>query len=100
MIDVIPNDGGYVGRIDTRALGEAVVRLGGGRLKQGDRIDLAVGLSDIARIGDRADPARPLARIHAASEDAARAVAGAIRAAFTLADTAPDLPPLIHERIG
>lgn len=100
MIDVIPNEAGYVGWIDTRALGEAVVRLGGGRLKQGDRIDLAVGLSDIARIGDRADPARPLARIHAASEDAARAVAGAIRAAFTLADSAPDLPPLIHERIG
>jgi thymidine phosphorylase len=100
MVDVIPNEGGFIGRIDTRALGEAVVHLGGGRLKQGDRVDPAVGLSDIARIGERVDPQRPLARIHAASEEAARAVAGDIRAAFGLTDTAPETPPLIHERIG
>jgi thymidine phosphorylase len=100
MVDVVPREGGYVGRIDTRALGEAVVRLGGGRLKQDDRIDLAVGLSDIARIGERVEPDRPLARIHAASEEAARAVAGRIRAAFTLVDHAPEVPSLIHERIG
>lgn len=100
MVDVVPREGGYVERIDTRALGEAVVRLGGGRLKQDDRIDLAVGLSDIARIGDRVEPDRPLARIHAASEDTARAVAGRIRAAFVLGDHAPEVPPLIHERIG
>ena len=100
MVDVIAQDAGLVGRIDTRALGEAVVRLGGGRLRQDDRIDLAVGLSDIARIGERVDPSRPLARIHAATEEAAQAVAGRIRAAFTLVDHAPDAPPLIHERIG
>jgi thymidine phosphorylase len=100
MGDVIPGEEGFVGRIDTRALGEAVVRLGGGRLRDGDRIDLAVGLSDIARIGERTDPSRPLARIHAASEEAARAVAAGIREAFTLVDRAPEVPPLIHERIG
>jgi len=100
MIDVIPLEAGIVGRIDTRALGEAVVRLGGGRLRQGDRLDLAVGLSDIARIGERVDPSRPLARIHAASQEAARAVAERVLDAFSLVDTAPDLPPLIHERIG
>ena len=100
MVDVHPGEAGYIGQIDTRALGEVVVRLGGGRLKQDDKLDLAVGLSDIARLGDRADSARPLARIHAASEAAARAVAGDVRRAFTLTDTAPVLPPLIHERIG
>jgi thymidine phosphorylase len=100
MVDVHPVEGGYVDRIDTRILGEAVVRLGGGRLKQSDKLDLAVGLSDIARLGERVDPARPLARIHAASDEAARAVAADLRRAFVLSDTAPDLPPLIHDRIG
>ena len=65
--------------IDARALGEAVVRLGGGRLKQDDRLDLAVGLSDVARIGQAVDGEAPLLRIHAASEEAARAVAGPLR---------------------
>jgi thymidine phosphorylase len=100
MVDVHPGDAGHVGTINTRALGEVVVHLGGGRLKQDDKIDLAVGLTDIARIGDRVDPQRPLARIHAASEEAARAVAAQIRDAFTLVNDAPAAPPLIHERIA
>ena len=100
MVDVYPADAGFVGRIDTRALGEAVVRLGGGRLRQTDKLDLAVGLSDIAPLGERADHARPLARIHAASDEAARAIAAQVRRAFVLTDTPPVLPPLIHERIA
>ena len=100
MVDVHPGEAGYIGQIDTRALGEVVVRLGGGRLKQYDKLDLAVGLSDIARLGEQVDSARPLARIHAASEAAARAVAADVRRAFLLTDSPPVLPPLIHERIG
>lgn len=100
MVDVHPGEAGYIGQIDTRALGEVVERLGGGRLKQDDKLDLAVGLSDIARLGEQVDSARPLARIHAASEAAARAVAADVRRAFLLTDSPPVLPPLIHERIG
>ena len=100
MVDVHPGEAGYIGQIDTRALGEVVVRLSGGRLKQDDKLDLAVGLSDIARLGEQVDSARPLARIHAASEAAARAVAADVRRAFLLTDSPPVLPPLIHERIG
>jgi thymidine phosphorylase len=55
MVDIHADEAGYVTAIDTRALGEAVVQLGGGRLKQDDRLDLAVGLSDIARIGQEVD---------------------------------------------
>jgi thymidine phosphorylase len=100
MVDIHPGDSGTVAAIDTRALGEAVVQLGGGRLKQEDRVDPTVGLSDIARIGGKVDPKTPLLRIHAASDEAARAVAGTIRGAFTLASGAVEGPPLIHERTG
>jgi thymidine phosphorylase len=61
MVDIHPDEAGVVSAIDTRALGEAVVQLGGGRLRQDDRLDLAVGLSDIARIG------RAGRHVHAAS---------------------------------
>jgi len=100
MVDVHPAEAGVVGAIDTRTLGEAVVHLGGGRLKGSDKIDLAVGLSDIARIGDTVDDEVPLARIHAASEEDAMAIAKDLRRAFTLGSGAPEQPPLIHERIG
>ncbi|WP_430448129.1 thymidine phosphorylase [Rhodophyticola sp.] len=100
MMDVHPGEPGHVAAIDTRALGEAVVHLGGGRLVATDQLDPGVGLSDIAPIGARVDGERPLARIHAATEEAARAQAGRIRDAYVLAERAPDSPPLIHERIG
>ncbi|MEM9756615.1 MAG: thymidine phosphorylase, partial [Pseudomonadota bacterium] len=65
-----------------------------------DRIDPAVGLTDIASIGMRADGERPLLRIHARDADAAEAVAAPLRAAFHLTDNRPAVPPLIHERIA
>lgn len=100
MMDVHPGQAGFVTAIDTRALGEIVVQLGGGRMRAEDRIDPAVGLSDIARLGARVDDATPLARIHTAEEDQGRAVASRLRRAFTLSDKALETPPLIHERIA
>ena len=100
MVEIFPKDPGFVTAIDTRAMGEVVVHLGGGRLVQSDRLDHGVGLSDIAGIGDPVDSHRPLARIHAASEEAAKAAASALHAAYTLGSAAVVAPPLIHERIG
>ncbi len=68
-------DGAVTG-IDGTALGRAVVGLGGGRMREGDRIDPAVGLDRIVRIGTRLTAGDPLCRIHAAS-DADADVAGA-----------------------
>ncbi len=100
MIDIHPSEAGFVAGVDTQALGEIVVALGGGRQKEGDKIDFAVGLSDIARIGAAVDDAVPLARMHVASEEAGRAVAAKLRQAFRLSDRKVDAPPLIHERIA
>jgi thymidine phosphorylase len=91
---------GFVAGVDGEALGMAVVRLGGGRLKEGDRINPSVGLSDLVMIGERVSPDLPLARVHAATEAEANRAAAAVRAAYRLADTEPDEPDLIHERIG
>lgn len=87
---------GFVDSIDLRALGLAVVALGGGRRRAGDSIDPAVGLSDIASRG--ADVSRaPLARIHARDEPGAAAAAAILRDAFAIADVAPALTPVVVE---
>ena len=59
---------GIVQSVDTRAVGNAIIALGGGRRAVGERLNLSVGFSDIASIGTRLDTERPLAVIHAASE--------------------------------
>jgi thymidine phosphorylase len=100
MAEILPKTPGHVASVDTRALGEVVVHLGGGRLVQTDAVDPAVGLSDLAALGDRVDGDRPLARIHARSEEDARRAAEALQAAYRLSDTPVAVPDLIHERIG
>ena len=97
---VEPGRAGFVARVDTEALGLAVVRLGGGRMVETDRVDPAVGLSRIAGLGEEVGPGRPLAEIHAASEADADRAEREVRAAFTLGAEAADPPPLILERVA
>jgi len=91
---------GYVTAIDGEALGLAVVHLGGGRLKGADRIDPSVGLSDVALIGDAMEVGAPLCTVHAASEADAERAAQAVRAAYTLSEDEPDVPPVVYRRVG
>ncbi|AZL58629.1 thymidine phosphorylase [Tabrizicola piscis] len=91
---------GFVATIDGEALGHAVVHLGGGRLREGDRVNPSVGLSDLAGIGEETGEGVPLAMVHAATEDAARAAVKAVQAAYGIADAAPEEPALIQKRIA
>lgn len=91
---------GHVAAIDGQALGLAVVGLGGGRQVETDRVDPAVGLSEVVPLGAAVERGQPLARIHAAREDAADAALRAVQGAITLGAQAPDLPPLVHEGVG
>ncbi|WP_371056220.1 thymidine phosphorylase [Rhodosalinus sp. K401] len=98
--EVAAGEAGHVAVIDGEALGLAVVDLGGGRKVEGDRVDPAVGLSDVVRLGQRVAKGQPLARVHAARESQAEAAVRAVRAAVTLAPEAPEPPPLVHERLA
>ncbi|MDU2733224.1 MAG: thymidine phosphorylase, partial [Mixta calida] len=91
---------GIVTAMDTRALGMAVVALGGGRRRASDAIDYSVGFSEMAQLGDRVDGERPLAVIHADSEERWQEAAQAVKAAVTLGDQPPAATPVIYRRIG
>ena len=73
---------GVVTEVDARAVGVAVVALGGGRRAAADVIDPAVGLTDLAGVGNTADPDAPLAIVHARTEEEAEAAAIVIRNAY------------------
>jgi len=80
---------GVVSIVDTRAVGVAVVGLGGGRRRASDTIDYSVGLSDVCAPGQSVGPDQPLAIVHAASEAAADQACAELQAAITLSGTAP-----------
>ena len=91
---------GYVTAIDGEALGLAVVDMGGGRKVETDTLNLSVGFSDVARLGQKVARGQPLAMVHAARPSDADRAGAALRAAFTIAAAAPPKPDLILERVG
>jgi thymidine phosphorylase len=94
-----PLEAGTVAAVDVRAVGLAIVALGGGRARETDLVDPSVGLTDVAAPGERVGPGeRPLALVHAADEAAAGRAAEALRAAYTVsADGPSDAPPPVLE---
>ena len=97
----LPDRAGIVTKVDVRAVGLAVVALGGGRRHEAESVDHAVGLSEVAAPGERVGPAdAPLAVVHARTEADADGAIAALRAAFTVGDEAPADPPAILERLS
>ncbi len=86
--------GGRVRSIDVRALGLAVVRLGGGRRRPEDGIDHAVGLARVAGIGDRLAAGDPLCLVHARCDEDFAAVEDVLREAFVVGEASPAPPPV------
>lgn len=98
--EVPANTTAYVTAVDGEALGLAVVNLGGGRVVESDRINPAVGLAGVARLGDKLAKGQPLAVIHAARPGDADRAEAAVRRAITLGPQPPDVPDLIAERMS
>ena len=88
---------GYVVEVNTRAVGNAIIELGGGRRQVGEKLDLSVGFSDIAAVGTQLDGNTPLAVIHAASDADADKAEQNLLAACRLGDSAPEAGPVIYE---
>ncbi|WP_104034656.1 thymidine phosphorylase [Vibrio jasicida] len=79
---VYATETGVVSAMDTRAIGMAVVSMGGGRRVATDEIDYAVGFDNFIRLGEVADSDKPLAVIHARTEEQWEEAAKALRSAI------------------
>jgi thymidine phosphorylase len=90
---------GAIAKIDARAIGVAVVSLGGGRRRAEDKIDHRVGFSEVLGLGEQAGPDRPLAMVHAADDSAAEAAMAELRAAFTIGAASAAAGPVIVETL-
>jgi thymidine phosphorylase len=99
VMDVPAPQGGWLGAVDTRALGLAVVALGGGRSHPGAAIDPRVGLDRIRPLGSKVAAGEALARVHAADAAAAAHARDLVQAAFTIVDEAPALRDPVIERV-
>ncbi|MBZ9653845.1 thymidine phosphorylase [Phyllobacterium lublinensis] len=91
---------GHVASVDTRAIGVAIVTLGGGRIRPQDPIDHAVGVTGLQPIGARMEQGEPIAFVHARSHDDAAAAAQVIEAAYGFSERKPRTVNPVFRRIG
>ena len=90
---------GTVAAINTTEIGWAVVRLGGGRLAKGDKIDHAVGLLLPVKIGDKVEEGDEIGMIHANDEKKLAEAQTEILAAITWSHEPVKPLPHIYETI-
>ena len=86
--------------MDTRAVGIALIDLGGGRRRTSDVLDLSVGFSQIVAVGAKVTKGDVLAVVHAADEAAANSAVAVLGRLIHIDDPEPVLPPLIAARIA
>src|SRR5437867_3956868 len=94
-IELLAPEAGYVQAIDTEAIGHASMLLGAGRARLDTAIDLGVGLTVHARIGDKLQRGSPLATIYFNDEARAEEAASDIRNAYTIGPERVEPPKLI-----
>lgn len=91
-------EAGTVRVMDTRAVGMAVVALGGGRTRPSDNIDHRVGFTDIVGLGEDVGPDQPIAMVHAANDAAAETAMDVLRRAVRFTGES-NLGPVVMEEL-
>jgi len=77
---------GYVAEMNAEAVGRACLLLGAGRSRTDDPIDPAVGVSDLAKIGDAVDQGQPLAVMHVNDRSRFDEARRLLESAFTITE--------------
>jgi pyrimidine-nucleoside phosphorylase len=100
-VEVCSTKRGIIAKLDALAIGRAANLLGAGRTTKEDRIDPAVGVQLLKKVGDPIEAGAPLARLHVNAEDHLEEALKMVETAYTLGEAGVDVtpPPLIVERL-
>jgi pyrimidine-nucleoside phosphorylase len=100
--DMIAQQAGVLTAIDAEAIGNAVVVLGGGRRKKEDAVDPAVGVSVLAKLGQRVERGQVFARLHHRDNPTVSRAMQLVHEAFRLDADAAERPaaPLVLEVVS
>jgi len=98
-VEILAESEGYMSVTNCRDIGLAALALGAGRRKSSDSIDPAVGLTMLARAGDRISKGQPLVNIHHRAGNGIDECRSYLDSALTITLDPPPLQPLIIEKI-
>ncbi|HEV7823483.1 MAG TPA: thymidine phosphorylase [Mycobacteriales bacterium] len=90
---------GVVSTVDAYSIGVAAWRLGAGRARKEDPVSASAGVVMHRKPGEAVRRGEPLLSLHTSEAARFAAALDALAGAVVVGDTAPDVPPLILERI-
>jgi thymidine phosphorylase len=93
-------EGGYLRRLDARAVGVAVWRLGAGRSRKEDPVSPSAGAVCLRKPGDLVESGEPVLVLHVDDEARLPAALAALDSALEIGPEPPEPRPLIVDRIG
>ncbi len=90
---------GFVTRIETAGIGSAAQLLGAGRAFKEDKIDPAVGLKMMVRLGDKVEKGEELVRLFVNHRRNLERATEKVRRSIVLDEERLEPPPLLHDLI-
>ncbi|MDY7105794.1 MAG: thymidine phosphorylase [Actinomycetota bacterium] len=90
---------GYLSRLDAMAVGLAAWRLGAGRARKEDPVSAVAGVVCVAKPGDEVTSGAPLLELHTDDPSRIESALAALEGGYDVAAEAPDVPPIVLDRV-
>lgn len=99
IVDILAPQSGYIGSMQTRDIGLAVVGMKGGRSTNGQQIDHSVGFDRVLPIGTLVNRGDVIARVHASDTESANIAKAQYNKAVEVSESVPEKQNVIHNII-
>ena len=80
---------GYVTQINTKALGNILIKMGGGRQKASDNLNLSVGFTKVVKSNEKVNTKKALLNVHSSDEILSRSLEEEINNCFLISERKP-----------
>ncbi len=81
---------GFINQINTKALGNILIKMGGGRQKASDKLDLSVGFTKVVKSGEKVNTKTSLLFLHVADKFFTPSLEDEISGCFSISDREPE----------
>jgi len=93
--EIFAKEDGFIGKMDTLQLGQAVVQLGGGRIQKNDKIDYSTGILFHKKIGDSVNKGESLMEIFCSDSERLKMGSKKVKGTIHIRGYKPKIYPLI-----
>ncbi len=97
LFEYLSKDSGFISEILASHLGTASMKLGAGRTKKDDVLDMSAGIIIHKKVGDKAIKGEKLVTLYSGNESSFSLAVPCLDAAFSFSDHKPEVHPLIYK---